>query len=777
MAKSVVHSISLRLPSALPDITCIDGEVDNFSDIPWLSELLEEESDSSGAAGSIPYRFSATLEESGVTLPPGASLIGIHSVCSDTADGISDKNRRFFYFFISDRGALGYTEVYDNRSVTRYFSGYSKSLYGEITGFHIAHNLIFLLTPEKMLYLLYHPSANSWDFSDSLPSAPRLTLSSSPAQLTGWTLIAGNRPSALISIPLADPDSVSQSLISDFLSGKNHSALSTANARKISDAIFDTLNKLNDDAERNGKFLFAPSVISAYAEIDAAGQPFFCLPSASHTITDAISEISVSIDDFEWWNGTLSLRLIFSLIPMEVAASITSDESPTLWRDVFNSLNLFIKRRKVALPSSAPLIFPDNLKFNFSSLSVGDDTSYNLYRSAQVSSLSQWILNIDPREITSVKYIPDYRDHSIYTPKGIVTIGNIRRIYGGSAKICDESGYFKETDLRNCIISAYDPAGVLFHNYTTVSSEIIEIFPAGGVIFSTTGIEKYTLSAKNGSVNNLTGGGKVLSSIPPLSDSFAATDDGVAYFTQRGLQFLSVSSKISTLLTWDEIFRLLNNCGDYSEDNLALSASAVMRLSRQLRLIYDYPSDTLLILYPVLYPILYPTGIISSATETAPADISSPLSLRYGLLIYDRISGKAHHDPLTLPGTPLSHYQHLHHLSGTGLLYTLRISKRLDTSSKTDTYSTSSGDEWSFTTRPLKFNLPFGTKRILSIMADTPEAYILLEASDNLRDWYPILSTPLPAKSLHLPAYRYYRLSAQGSATAYPHLLYFKILP
>ncbi|MDE6246526.1 MAG: hypothetical protein K2M41_01620 [Muribaculaceae bacterium] len=773
MTKSIVQSISLRLPSALPDITCIDGEVDNFSNIPWLSELLEEESDSSGAAGSIPYRFSATLEESGVTLPPGASLIGIHSVCSDTADGTSDKNRRFFYFFISDRGALGYTEVYGNTSVTRYFSGYSKSLYGEITGFHIAHNLIFLLTDEKMLYLLYHPSSNSWDFADSLPSAPQLTLSSSPAQLAGWTLVAGNRPSALISIPLADPDSVSQSLISDFLSGKSRSALSTANARKISDAIFDTLNKLNDDAERNGKFLFTPSVISAYAEIDAAGQPFFCLPSASHTITDAVSEISASIDDFEWWNGTLSLRLIFSLIPMEVAASITSDESATLWRDVFNSLNLFIKRKRAVLPSSAPLIYPDNLKFNFSSLSVGDDTPFNLYRSAQVSSLSQWILNIDPRAIKSVKYVPDYRDHSIYTPKGIVSIRNIRSIYGGTAKICDESGDFKETDLRNCIISAYDPAGVLFHNYTTVSSEIIEIFPAAGVIFSTTGIEKYTLSSNNGSVNNLTGGGKVLSSIPPLSDPFAATDDGVAYFNQRGLQFLSVSSKISTLLNWDEIFRLLNNCGDYSEDNLVLSASSVMRLSRQLRLVYDYPSDTLLILYPVLYR----AGIISSAAETAPADISSPLSRRYGLLIYDRNSAKVHHDPLTLPGTPLSHYQHLHHLSATGLLYTLRISKRLETSSKTDTYSTSTGDEWSFTTRPLKFNLPFSTKRILSIMADAPEASILLEASDNLRNWYPILSTPLPAKSLHLPAYRYYRLSAKGSATAYPHLLHFKILP
>ena len=167
MAKIKSCDIPLSLPSTLPDITCKDGEVANFSNIPWLQDLIDNQNtttgnSSGGTATPRPiYKPECCLEESGITLPAGATLIGIHSLAISNAVSVNPENNpSMYYFFLTRTGSLGYLS--EKKSIVSYIPNFSLSSQGEIYGFHPHDNLIILLTATGLHYLLYHHDTDVW---------------------------------------------------------------------------------------------------------------------------------------------------------------------------------------------------------------------------------------------------------------------------------------------------------------------------------------------------------------------------------------------------------------------------------------------------------------------------------------------------------------------------------------------------------------------------------------------------------------------------------------
>lgn len=739
MSRIKTSIIPLRAPSQLPDIKCCDGEVETFSNIPWLRDETDKSYGSAvpgqganqGGSNAKSILVPELHAAGSITFPPSSTLIGLHSPPGSGC---------VYHFFVTSRGQLGYTSP---GAATIYPAGYSRDTAGAVTCFLPYGNTVILICEKGISYLLYDDSSKTWDFSPSLPDAPEVTASASPALLPGYVHAAGNYPSVNLRIQLPSPGNVSEEIIGKWLGGENPDAIGVANAQKITGSLLEALKKYVKDTMNAGKFLWRPRI---FATLSRTGADEYRFPSSIFSFGANAPEIKCVVDDYSLWNGTLILKVHCTLLPLEVSVSVSLPESCRKWRRFFPYAAVFVENPGNFFPESYKANpQPASNSFSFPLDRGAKDTiegkrapsGWRLAAERNIANAEKWSAQIAPPAADSPSAVPQYSDHSRFSPAGGMITDNGIIIYGGEGKIYDENGNFRIISLENSLLCS-DSSGLFFGKPLTLPKSAVRSVAAHPqVAFCSDGIRSITIG--KGLTLSV---GKFLSNSPAISPVMAESESGSFFISSRGVQFISVSSKISTVATFKEI-------DDFISDNSLLpDGSALPQACEAIDAMrYDHPSDSLTLFLRL------------------PGVQTAWLSL-----LFDIGTGKFSTRGLTVDSIPVTHNHHSHIVSE-GRDAILRIHRELiaDQAQEGAIY---------LRTRPLKLGDPFKRKSIMGIDCDLSGATALLEASDDLTLWHVAGEFRLPVRVLHLPLHRYHRISLRKDSPSsgaqpetYPRLL------
>ncbi|MBD5268813.1 MAG: hypothetical protein HDS45_04360 [Bacteroides sp.] len=765
MTKIQSSIIPLSIPSSLPDILAKDGEVENFMNIPWLSDELEN-ADNSGNSGNNSSKPSSNpafqlalnfVENSNITFPPASTLLFIHN---------APASEELLYFFRTGSGALGYIGAADGRCV--YIPGISSSLAASIHTFLPAANFIRLISSSGISYLLPDKEGKDWIFAGELPTAPDLSVGETAAHVPGYTLTAGNYPTIRLSIPLSSTSDVSLPLIQKWISGEDSAALSAANSEKIIKSIFDALINYFRDAMNAGKFLYPPAVIAAYGMPTYYGHITHHIPSLKKSTYTDLADFPVSIEDFGWWNGILSLELLIHRLPLDITAILRTDENIEKWQLHFTSLALFIDEPADLTASGAFSDLPEsprNRRLTFSlsqkmtkALStlregnISGSRSYRLAKSTSTSGLRTWMTTIPRPSVNASSYTPDYSDCNRYFPE-VATHAGSDIISRGYAEIFDETGECKRQYVTQSLFFSNSESPLFFSRSSPLPCQkLLAMGTSPSVGFFEEAVRKFSFSSDG------LKWGEIVANVPAISPEICPTDAGTAFISSRGIEFLSLSSKISTLFSFSEIREAFEESELASEIELTEGDETMIEALR-----YDYPGNALLI---TLRPMAEINRSILMIADLSPADAAPSFSLQ--------------------ERPPVPHNHHLHIIQNPGLC-TLRIERKKSPNEvelqeeelqkeglqKAELQIENGEKEIYFRTRPLKLGNPFRLKRISEINSDIENATAIIEGSRNLADWHILADLTLPAYALRLPSCRYHRITLRAPATTTPpHLLF-----
>lgn len=739
MPKIKTTLIPLAPASDLPDISCRDGEIACFRNMEWPAE--ESATSGNSPNNSSGGNFCLSRADSDISFPPGSHLFLIH----DVADPEIQEGDRTFYFFTTPNGRLGCRRKRD-RTVS-YISGYSSETSGTVNEARPFRNTIYLLTSRGLHFLLYHPDSDSWSYAESLPEKPQLTVSETPAHLPGWTSTAGNLPRTSMSISLNSPENISESMIDDWITGRNPAAISDLNARRISSAVLEALKRLIADAETAGCFMLPAQLCAAYGQspiknisaIDRSSG-FFALPSEIDNVRHDITKISAFIQDFGWWNGNLSLTVRFSLPPLKLTATVTPGNSLKKWNDIFTSLNIFVRKsghliygkssETAVSPVEGEFIFPISSEDN---ANISSGTSF--YRAASISTknLEKWTTVLPATFLSSTSYWPDLADFNSFAPKGCFITPKGGGIFGGTGKISNGKGGYTLESFDTAIISSVDPEGVIFRNICNLNSIFITAISGKRMkLFSPRGIWNLNESAE-GTVSL----GKFIAYAPVVENTVCESEGGIFFMTSGGIQFLSDSSKISRLITMDSLM----------EKDIGSSC----------RLAADHASGALIIVGEREQE----EGYILNALNPASGKLSEMTAISVS--------------------RPVDHEGRLHLIDSDGEGYSLIITEErsgVSPGNRDGISNASRADESDgyLMTRPIKLGNPFVRNRIMAITFDTQLKECIIEGSDNLRDWHCIIAGRGPFRALHSPAFCHHRISIVFNKDFPPRYLHLQYL-
>ncbi len=505
MAKIKTAILPLLPRTDLPDIKCQDGEI-----MGSRSDLLPE------------LKRNETL-----SFPSGSELIGIHSPQSLPG---SD-----YYFFIS-AGRLGYT--CKDSSGVKYISGFTTKQFGDIKGFIPSGDVITLLADSsELLFLIFSTSSPDWIFSDSLPASPELRLGVTPAHLPGYTQMAGNYPAVSISLPLTSTSEISVVLIEKWLRGDNPEALSLSNRKLIVKTIYEKLQKYIEDAMNAGFFLSPVRVCAAFSTDETDS---FYVPSSPALPDTPKPELSAVIEDFGWWNGILTLKVRFNLLPQNITIDVKIPSAHQKWEKLFPNLNIFIQsppklfssantENLTLSPRNYTLQFPLEKEI-FSMIPSGaDDKKYSSsgkmsrVSSTPVSGMTRWLSTLTYPDTNAKEYTPRWDQLARFNPLGIKRVDGRVLLFGGKASFPDEEGNMKILNISDRIYSADSATGLFFSNYIQLpGKQVLALSSRKRLLFCSCGIRKFNLDTSG----NLSLG-EWLGHPPIVSGTIADSDEGV----------------------------------------------------------------------------------------------------------------------------------------------------------------------------------------------------------------------------------------------------------
>lgn len=335
--------IKIKVCSELPELTCTDGEVEEFRNIPFLEAQSESDSgtdndsrpgsgsgsgsgndsqpgsgsvsgsESGSGSGDIRYVMGIRVFEKG--LPPHSRLLCVHHLARRGGVGCEVK------IFQQQNGALG----------AMYADGTSQNIAvwpasrREIASALPCGKCVALIertgatqnAAGGVAFLIYNSDAERYLFADQLPTAPKPAVTATPTTLSGYCSVAGQRPQLALRIALPDIDSISEGSIQNWLSGMP-AALPEAAEKKIFDEIGESVAKFVSEVRRAGLYLGPAKVVAALGGY---------LPSEWVIAAEDVATLRGYVDSASLHAGCLLLTVSLTALPLKLTAQVTVTES------------------------------------------------------------------------------------------------------------------------------------------------------------------------------------------------------------------------------------------------------------------------------------------------------------------------------------------------------------------------------------------------------------------------------------------------------------------
>lgn len=755
--------VRLRIPSSLPDLTCTDGEVAEFSNVPWLQALADEAAEKGKKDGNNPDNDSEESTElrltqtpAGITFSPGASLLAIHSPAA-----LHGKRR---YLILNSAGtpAIYYNSDNPDSStiVIETMSGFNASATGKIKKALPVDDFILLIGENGTQWLVFDADTLSYHVPSSPPQAPNVSFSLEPVALSGYNLTTDALPELETAVDLPETLGCNLEGLEDWLDRGSASSVNEEVRARVFQAVGAAVVAYEKDVASRGLFLLAPRCVASFDGV---------LPSevVKPYIEDEYDYSSPFglLKAWSYYGETLRLRFYFSLRPLRLLASFSVGQSQTVWAKRFPTVDFSITEHvdwhddasgfsatafnSYHNPSSGAR---EGFAFRFATaLSSSEINSRirhkNLRRVERHGFKVNHSLNIYLPCIKSIGhgdcpvFIPDYRDFSLPTPEyGAVTDRGII-LFGGSCDIRNELDEHSTISLSKSIISSHKDYPFVFrHHCKAVEGNIISISQAGSskgageygrlplYMLSSDGIRLLTSDGEGGySVSRL-----ISRLAPDVSFPIAQGYEHLFFRSSAGPATLSLSATV-------KLPQVSLPAGEWTHAGLMGKDEFLLLSSEEGCALHDIENDK----------TYHPQGIVFNSIATYEG-------VTYALLNSGGILN---------PGSPF----------GTSILYRIDIVRHTLTASS-ETLPPELNPISRITTRPLKFGTPTERKRIIGIGVAHPEISVILEGSDDMQYWRELCTrTPTPSTEsnpsplsflnfgpLRLPAFRYYRLYADA---------------
>lgn len=595
--------IKIKIGSELPELTCPDGEVEEFRNIPFLEAQMESDSqsgsgDGSGSgsgsgsgddsqpgsgsgfgSGAEEARYVAYVRGFEKGLPPHSQLLCIHHLARCGGVGCEVK------IFQQQNGALG-AMFADGVSQNIAFWPASRRAISAALPFGECVVLIEKAGATQngaggVAFLIYNADAQRYVFAEQLPVAPTPVVTATPTTLTGYCSVAGQRPQLSLRIALPDSDAISEGSIQNWLAGLP-GALPEAAEKKIFDEIGESVLKYIETVKRAGLYLGPAKVVAA---VDGH------LPSGWVIAAEEVASLRGYVDSASLHAGCLLLTVSLTALPLKLAAQVSVSESLRRWVPLFEEVKVYVSAEssrfiggdtaKGCRPTALSRVKEGDEErptFHFDVFSPAElkrkarEAQY--YRecsvlacSAQGGSLS--IQNIFDEKGKEYDFKPDYRDNMKVWPRGGAQTEDGVAIFGGEAQIPDENGNLRKISLEGSVVApvmdADGEAKPVWREVVKVSDcRVLRVFPAARSREGRGKREPLLCFSEDGVrvLNSDLQGWYVAKKIPAEPAIYqldseeedgkiaygVATDRGIVFVSGRGLQMLGYSASYPELL-------------------------------------------------------------------------------------------------------------------------------------------------------------------------------------------------------------------------------------
>lgn len=574
MAKSNFKEIEIRLrpASSLPDATCIDGEVAEFSNVDWLGKLIESQegnssdSPANGNTGSKESALCLKSEALPFSLPHGASLLAIHSPAA-----LNGKSR---FVILTSPDSLAIFDP-DSGSIT-YLCANVSLKYGRIRRTVPYRDFILILSDNGLSWIIFNPSSQNYILTDINPDCPDVEFRLTPASMTGYNSVADNWPELKAAVDLPDELGVSQIMLHNWLDSGSNNAVSEEVRVKVYRAVGKAVEDYETAVRANGLYLTPPRCVASF---DGVLPSAISVPGFSEGYNYSIP--SARLISWGYHAGTLSLTLNFSLRPFRLSASFSIPDNQRIWISFFNSIDLAATKSTDWHDSGKSLYATgftsytdpatsqrDGYAFRFSTafspdqmqLRLSHRNSFRIIHKYQLGDACEGMLfpvNLEGDEWKSLPaFSPDYRDFTKVSPRDIAAVDQGFILFGGEFQTRDSEGRITLKSLEKSIIATHPDFPFIFRHICPVSDgRIVGVSQANGSrragdagrhplhAISTDGIRLLTADNEGGYIN-----ARLLSRFSAISDLPIATGNNLICFpTQEGIATLALNSSVALI--------------------------------------------------------------------------------------------------------------------------------------------------------------------------------------------------------------------------------------
>lgn len=756
--KIKAFEIRLQPASDKPDLTCADGEVESYRNVDWL-KALEEASDKSSSAPAaskenIPTVLTLNLVPCGVELPYGSRLLAVHS-----PDALNGECR---YLILTLQDTLA---VYAPEYGLHYLPGLASAKFGDIRKAVAYGDFILIVASKGIGWVVFDPTDSSYSLSTGELAPPSVTFQLTPAALHGYSSTAGEWPELDVAVDIPADSGASQAAFQSWLESGIGNSVSEDIRQRVYQAVGHAVKQYARTVARRGLFLLPPVCIASFDDGILPTVPLRVAP----TVPLQYSPPCARLLSWSFQSDILRLKVNFSLVPLSLSVAYSiPDEMNILgrrFRKLFiaaSAANSWTIDGSNASPATGFTSFIDpstgertGFAFRFNSLSSEEladyslaDKSFRIIRRVSLAEYSSGTVllphpdSLPASEATS--FSPDYRDFTLPAPMDAVAADTGFILFGGTAKLSDPEGNSVNTSLDSSILCSIPDYPFVFRHYCRVSD---------GSIFGATQSGRSRTASATGRhpLNVISSDGIRL---------LAASGDG-GFLNSRLISPISPLRNFPIACNTDLLF--------FATENNIRSVS---------------PSGTL-----TTYPVAPPEGQWEWMV-TSPDNQALMLYSTAGSIIIDLLQNK------TFPVDDITFKCHVIFESRiyvkrtSGSLLQLAITRSeeepqepaasLDVADS-DISELAEANTALIVTRPLKFGSTHLRKRIRSVSVAHPAISFSIEGSDNLTDWTYLFSSfpDLTGKyragicGLHLPAFRFFRFTAETYIPLATHLASF----
>lgn len=724
-------TIDFLRPSEMSDLTCRDGEIESFKRIPWL-EANSSNPDSKNPSSTVNSKPAsvevpvASLLDSDDSFPPGSKLLAIH-----TPECATDVEMAIY---ITPQNTLGTRKLgQGNNSIN---IGFLPHELGSILSVECFGNLVTLVGNKGIAWLKYESATQSYSLLKKLPEAPNIEFSFDAAHLEGYTRMAGVIPEITVEVDLHEFEGCfdSDSLASWFAEGHGQ-RVDEAVRRCVYKNVAYSIRNYMAEVHDAGLFLTSVNVYAAFGK---------ALPSDGSVVDSGYKPPYAKLLSWSVNSSTLTLRIAFSLSPMRLSATFKLSELQLAWREVFPELVVYTSSE---IPWGAESLSEKSRELfvtGYTTLSDSEGQGFAFrFRSRSRSLLLahsriqcdyRKTISIDVRKVNSgVVEIPCFTSNAPVVMPCYTDFLPVQ-VDGG---VTTDEGVLLWKDRY--LLSPMKENGVVYRYRNRIcDAHIVSVTQGGGsrhlsgvtrhpaLVFCSDGVRKVNCDSRGGYENvQLVSREIMLDTVPSIGECLITPiSDGVAFVTSAGLRLMNLSGKISIPVK-----------------DISFSYSDIKWIR------FDYSSQFVI--------------AVTGAGE---------------FILYD-VLGKSWHIiddfPINQTIKPVFYNGYLNFISNNFRLSRLVINREVKTEVSTNPIPETSEEtlkklkpddlygQCYLLTRPLKLGNAFVRKRIYAI--DTAvNVEFTIEGSDDLQNWYLLSQGVAPRHGLHLPKFRFHRLSIRA---------------